>query len=128
MAKAKRIRAPKTRGSGTLTEAAFWSMIRSALRRKSMWWKPLQDVKKQARRDNQSENKRLKYEYQCVLCKNWFPEKLIEVDHIIPAGSLRSGDDLKTFVEKLFCESDGFRVLCEVCHAMVTKEHSDAKT
>lgn len=118
---AKKTRAPKTRGSGTLTESAFWSMIRSALRQKSRWWKPIQDAKRAVRRDNQSENKRLKYEYQCAICKNWFPEKLIEVDHIIPAGSLRSGDDLKTFVEKLFCEMDGLRVLCLECHTQVTK-------
>ena len=33
-------------------------------------------------------NKRQKYEYQCNSCKEWFPEKKINVDHINPAGSL----------------------------------------
>lgn len=125
---AKRIKTPKPRASGTMTESAFWSMIRSALRQKSRWWRPTMDTKKAARRDSQSENKRLKYEYQCAICKGWFPEKEIEVDHIIPAGSLRCGDDLKAFVERLFCEMDGLRVLCEACHAVVTKEYTDAKT
>ena len=31
----KRVRAVKTRNSGTMTESAFWSFIRSALRQKS---------------------------------------------------------------------------------------------
>ena len=28
-----------------MTEAAFWSMIRSALRQKSRWWKPIAECK-----------------------------------------------------------------------------------
>lgn len=122
------IRVPKTRGSNTLTESGFWSMIRSALRQKSRWWKPVTDAKTKARRNNKSTNKRLKYEYQCAICKDWFPDKNIEVDHLIPAGSLRSGDDLKGFVDRLFCEKDGLRVLCKPCHKIVTKEYVDAKT
>lgn len=115
---------PKTRNSGTLTESAFWSMIRSALRQKSRFWKPIYETKNASRRPNQSENKRLKYEYQCTICKNWFPDKEIEVDHIIPAGSLRSGDDLKGFVERLFCEREGLRTLCKQCHLKITKENA----
>lgn len=86
------------------------------------------DAKLVARRDNQSDNKRLKYEYQCSICKEWYPDKNIEVDHLIPAGSLRSGDDLKGFVERLFCEKEGLRVLCKPCHRIVTNENADAKT
>ena len=43
-------RVPRTRNAGTMTEAAFWSMIRSALRQKSRWWKPIAECKKLARR------------------------------------------------------------------------------
>jgi 5-methylcytosine-specific restriction endonuclease McrA len=86
------------------------------------------DAKLAARRNNESDNKRLKYEYQCSICKEWHPDKNIEVDHLIPAGSLRSGDDLKGFVERLFCEKEGLRVLCKPCHRIVTNENADAKT
>jgi hypothetical protein len=59
----------------------------------------------------------MKWEYQCAHCKKWFPEKEIEVDHIVEAGSLRNGDDVKTFIERLFCERDGLQVLCKnTCH------------
>lgn len=113
----------KTRGSGTFSEAGFWGMIRAALRQKSRWWKPVADVKLAARRTNQSANKRLKYEYQCAQCKNWFSDKEVEVDHKIEAGSLRNGDDLKGFVERLFCEKDGLQVLCkDVCHREKTNK------
>lgn len=127
MAKSKKEKVPRTRGSGSLTESAFWSMIRSSLRQKSRWWKPISDAKLKARRNNKSANKRLKYEYQCAICKGWHPDKNIEVDHIIPAGSLRSGDDLKQFVERLFVEKEGLQVLCRECHKIKTSEQNAEK-
>lgn len=99
-----------------MTESAFWSFIRSALRQKSRWWKPIQEVKKAAKRPYKGSNKRQKFEYQCSDCKDWFIEKMVEVDHIVEAGSLKSGDDVKGFIERLFCEKDGLRVLCKPCH------------
>ena len=100
MAKKKVI---KTRNAGTMTEAAFWSFIRSGLRQKSRWWKPITQCKLVSRRDYKGPLKRQKYEYQCNKCKGWFPEKKINVDHIVPAGSLNCAQDLPLFVETLFC-------------------------
>ena len=110
-------RVEKTRCSNTLTESGFWGMIRSTLRQKSRWWLPIAETKKEARRAYTGTNKRQKWEYQCKKCKKWFPEKEIEVDHIIEAGSLRNGDDVKDFIERLFCEKNGLQVLCkDGCH------------
>jgi len=117
----KKPRVPKTRNAGTMTEAAFWSFIRSALRQKSRWWKPITECKTKARRPYRGPNKRQKYEYQCFLCKGWFAEKQINVDHIIPAGSLNCAQDLPGFVERLFCEQENLQVLCETCHDQKTK-------
>jgi len=38
------------------------------------------------------------------------------VDHVRPAGALRSFDDLPGFVARLFCEKEGLQVLCNECH------------
>jgi len=97
---------PKTRNAGTMTESAFWSFIRSALRQKSRWWKPITECKMKARRAYKGTLKRQKFEYQCNSCKQWFPEKKINVDHIVGAGSLNCATDLPGFVERLFCEQD----------------------
>lgn len=118
----KKPRVPKTRNAGTMTESAFWSFIRSTLRQKSRWWKPIKACKEKARRPYRGINKRQKFEYQCNSCKNWFPEKTINVDHIIPAGSLNCAQDLSSFVEKLFCEEDNLQVLCESCHNFKTQQ------
>ena len=117
----------KTRNSGTMTESAFWSFIRSALRQKSRWWKPITECKMKARRPYKGPNKRQKFEYQCNQCKDWFPDKKINVDHICPAGSLNSAQDLPDFIERLFCEVDNLQVLCEKCHNIKTKSEKDAK-
>jgi 5-methylcytosine-specific restriction endonuclease McrA len=112
---------PKTRNAGTMTESAFWSFIRSALRQKSRWWKPITECKMKARRAYKGPLKRQKFEYQCNNCKDWFPEKKINVDHIIGAGSLNCSADLPGFVERLFCEQDNLQVLCTECHDKKTK-------
>jgi len=119
--KAAKPRVPKTRNAGTMTESAFWSFIRSGLRQKSRWWKPITMCKLNAKRIYKGPNKRQKFEYQCNECKQWFPDKIINVDHIVPAGSLNCAADLPGFVERLFCELDNLQVLCTDCHDKKTK-------
>lgn len=124
-AKKKTVRKPrgeKTRAGKTMSEAAYWTFIRSALRQKSRWWPPISQVKQEARRPYVGPNKRQKYEYQCAHCKGWFIEKLINVDHIIGAGALNCGADLDGFVSRLFVEVEGLQVLCQGCHDIKTKQ------
>ena len=120
-AKIPRAKSVKVRNAGTMTESAFWSFIRSALRQKSRWWKPITECKMKARRAYKGPSKRQKFEYQCNTCKSWFPEKQINVDHIVGAGSLNCKEDLPGFVERLFCELDNLQVLCTTCHDEKTK-------
>ena len=117
----------KTRNAGTMTESAFWSFIRSGLRQKSRWWKPITQCKMNARRPYKGPNKRQKFEYQCNSCSKWFPEKKINIDHIMPAGTLRCANDLPGFVERLFCEQDNLQVLCTTCHDAKTKSEKNGR-
>ena len=119
--------APKTRNNGTMTESAFWSFIRSGLRQKSRWWKPITQCKLNAKRTYKGPNKRQKFEYQCNSCKKWFAEKNINVDHIDPAGSLNCANDFPGFVERLFCETDNLQVLCSSCHNTKTQNEKNGK-
>jgi 5-methylcytosine-specific restriction endonuclease McrA len=128
MAKKKRAtKVAKTRNAGTMTESAFWSFIRSGLRQKSRFWKPITQCKMKARRPYKGPLKRQKFEYQCNECEKWFPEKKINVDHIHPAGTLRCANDLPGFVERLFCEIDNLQVLCEACHNVKTQNEKDGR-
>lgn len=64
---------------------------------------------------------RQKWEYQCSVCSNWFPQKNIEIDHIVECGSIRKWEDLTPFAQRLFCGKEGLRVVCKQCHKEITK-------
>lgn len=119
----KKIRVARTRNAGTMTESSFWSMIRSTLRQKSRWWKPIGLCKQMSKRKYTGPKGKTRqlWEYECNQCKQWFAEKNINVDHITPAGSLNCSLDLPGFVERLFCEVDNLQVLCNKCHDKKTK-------
>lgn len=132
--KVTKSRVEKLRNHFTLSEAGFWSLIRSNLRNASRWWKPIAECKKLVKRAYKGKNKSQKWEYQCKHCQEWFMEKEIAVDHIVEAGTLTCGDDLKGFIERLFCEIDGFQVLCnkrfdgkESCHKKKTDGYMKSK-
>ena len=111
----------KTRNANTMSEAAFWGMIRSTLRRRTMYWKPISIAKSKARRPYKGNNTKQKWEYQCAKCKKWWKDKEVEVNHVKEAGSLKCAQDLPNFVENLFAES-GYEVLCKTCHKQHTND------
>lgn len=114
----------KPYNAGTFSEAAFFGWIRSRLRKMSQAWKPIQEVKKAAKRPYIGENKRRKFSYECSKCKNLFSDKEVAVHHIVPAGTLKSFDDIGTFCKNLFVEKNLLILLCDDCH---TKEHEEMK-
>ena len=120
-------RVPRTRNHETMTESAFWGMIRSALRRRTIMWKPVSAAKLLARRKYVGTNKRRKWEYQCAKCKNYFADKEVAVDHIVPAGTLKCSADLPLFVDNLFIEVGGLQVLCNTCHDKKTLKERKKK-
>lgn len=98
------------------TQGKFWSFLRSGLRRCYSRWPPKYEVLVDCKRPYKGEDKRRKFEYQCSDCKKYFKSTAIEVDHIVPAGSLTSFEHLPGFVERLFVGKEGLRVLCKPCH------------
>ena len=115
MRKSRTQRVDRTRAGGEWTEAAFWGFIRSGLRRMSVRWPPRKQCELAARREYDGPIKRQKFEYQCAICGDWKPRKLMQVDHIKPCGQLLSWDDLPVFTQRLFCEADGLQMVCELC-------------
>jgi len=119
-------RVSKHRNANTQSEAAFWGSVRSALRRAFRYWKPATQAKMEARRRYEGSNKRQRWEYKCAACRDWHADKNVQIDHIIPVGSLKSGDDLKGFLERLTPE-DGFQILCRPCHQTKTNKERGKK-
>jgi 5-methylcytosine-specific restriction endonuclease McrA len=120
-----RVKSTKPRNAGTMTESAFWSFIRAALRERTQWWRPRTEAKRLAKRAYIGDNKKRKTSYECNHCKGLFSEKEVEVDHIIPTGTLKCFEDLPKFVKLLFCEVEGLQVLCHECHLLKTKKEKE---
>jgi len=108
--------------NGTMSSSAFFSWLRSRLRKMSQAWKPIQEVKKAAKVPYVGENKRRKFSYKCEKCFELFSDKEVAVHHKIPAGSLKSFEDLPNFCRRLFVEKQGLILLCDNCHS---KEHEE---
>ncbi len=100
-----------------MTEAQFTSFIKSALRSKSRFWKPVSDTIKNARI--------ARGVYVCNVCKQQVPKSImvngkrrnnIICDHIVPVVPPSNGfTDWNTFIENLFCEQDNLQAICLAC-------------
>lgn len=115
---------PKTRASGTMTEAGYRGFVRSMLRKGSMRWKPKNEVKKKARHHVKLPGKtaRLVFHVTCAECNDLVPETESAVDHILPIVDPAIGfESWDKFIENLYCEEEGLQVLCNPCHHKKTQ-------
>lgn len=120
-----RMRTPPFEAYPEWSQAKFFSFIRSALRAKQIRWAPRNLCKQKAKRIYIGDNPRQKYEYQCNHCKEWFPDKMVELNHKVECGSLKDFDDLPGFVERMFCGEDGYEVTCKKCHLEETSRQRE---
>jgi 5-methylcytosine-specific restriction endonuclease McrA len=100
-------------GKRIMTDSFKW--IKRHLEKLSYKWEPRGRAMNKARRISQLADKRTKWQYQCNSCKSWFKGKEVQLDHIIPKG-LYTKKTFFVWLDRLFCETDGFQVLCIVCH------------
>lgn len=113
------------------TTARFFGFIRSGLREKFNRYPPKYECLKQAAETIEDgtyktgpKKGKPKYakRYRCASCEQLFMQKDVQVDHIVPAGSLKSFEDLAGFTERLFCGIEGLQVMCKTCHDIKTKQ------
>lgn len=115
-------RVERTRNHNTETESQHMGKIRSALRNISRWWKPFQ-VALKAASVKCNIGGRVKTLYKCSKCKRMLVRQSMEVNHIVPVGSLKSYADLPGFCERLFVEDISLlEVVCKECHSAITSE------
>jgi 5-methylcytosine-specific restriction endonuclease McrA len=101
------------------SESQYWSTVRSALRSGLKFYPPKLAVLNKAK-THCIDCGRQKWKVQCNNCKEHFKLTEVQVDHITPAGTLLSYEDLPRFVETLYCGEDNLQVLCSKCHRKKT--------
>ena len=111
-------------------ESKLRKFVVEVLRRASFKWKPKSAAKQAAREQVGAHSTgRAKYEYRCRHCGDLFKSKDVQVDHIdpvVPLDGFESGleFDLNEYVLRLYCEKDGFQVLCKPCHSKKSKKEN----
>lgn len=126
---------------GTMSKAEFFSKIRSLLRRGFMFYLPMQKALEMASRPSENKfNLRLKKEFLCAHCSQYFARKDVAIDHIQEVGELNDWDQIVDFIKNLTCEDPAcYQILCksikdkagniihEGCHDKKTQEYRRSK-
>lgn len=102
-----------------MTEPFEW--VKRHIELLSYKWTPRTQAMNKARRKSQLSDKRTKWQYQCAICKEWHKGGEIQLDHIIPKGRY-SKETFFIWLDRLFCDVNGFQVLCVPCHLNKTNK------
>lgn len=90
------------------------------LRRASWRWPPRNQAKNAAKTARNC--------YTCAICKGSFPNKSVNVDHILPVVSTTTGFvDWNVYIDRLYCNLEGFQVLCDDCHDKKTASEREER-
>lgn len=118
-----------SRNGGRWTDARYKAFIVSALRAASRRWPPKYETLQEAYvgQLTNPKTKRVSKHYKCKACKEIYPGKEVQVDHIEPVVSTTDGfTTWDAFIQRLFCEKSGLQVLCSQCHSIKTQKEKDA--
>lgn len=93
------------------------------LRRISIYWRGRNEAYHDARSEvnvgkfkNGKPKKKVLFE--CAHCNDFFDRKEVQADHIEDIAHVNGFTNWEDYITKLFCEKDGFQILCLDCHFM----------
>jgi hypothetical protein len=112
----------RSRNGGQWSEARFTSFIKSALRG-ARWPQKYECIKAAFVEHgiNPATGHKCKL-HKCPECQGLFPQNMMHADHVVPVVGPEGFKTWDLFVERLFCEADGFRALCKPCHKLQTSK------
>ena len=105
------------------------SFIVNTLRKASQRWAPKNEALKRFRVPiGLFKNGNTRYGYRCNICNEKFMRKDIQIDHINPVVSTEGFTTFDDYIERMFCDADGFQTACFSCHDEKTnREKEDRK-
>lgn len=110
------------------TDGRMRSFITSTIRAGFRRYPPKFEVLKMALVGKMENKKtgRIASHYLCAECKGHFPNKEIQVDHILPVVDPKKGFiSWDVFIERLFCTKENLQVLCLKCHKEKSKQERE---
>jgi 5-methylcytosine-specific restriction endonuclease McrA len=112
---------------GEWTAARMTSFIKSALRG-ARWPQKYKAVATAYEKNgiNPKTGRKCKL-HRCAICRDLFPQNGVHADHIVPVVGPEGFVSWDRFIQRLFVDAEGFRVLCKECHGKVTKEEQEER-
>jgi hypothetical protein len=112
----KRLNVERPYCDGTMSKAEFVTFVKNALR-KARWPAKYKCVAKTfvGKGVNPATGHPCKL-HMCPECRGLFPQTGMAADHIISVVGVEGFINWDTFINRLFCNSDGFSALCKACH------------
>lgn len=90
------------------------TFVKGILRRGSFHWKARNEALVLARVERGG--------YLCAMCGGIFKRQQVEIDHILPVVDPKYGfTTLDDYVERLYCDVEGFQIICSACHESKTR-------
>lgn len=65
-------------------------------------------------------HKRTKTAGKCVFCNQIFGKSKLQIDHIIPAGSMTTYAEAPGYLLRLLCSKENMQLTCKPCHDIKT--------
>ena len=72
-------------------------------------------------------NPELKTMFKCSACGENFEQNETQMDHTDPVVDVTGFKDWNTYIERLFCDADGFTCMCKSCHLLKSLDENDQR-
>ena len=102
------------------SQSAFFAFLRGQLRRSWTHYPISRKFKDGLCRTNRNGG-RAKFVGDCAICNATLAKSHLQIDHVIPAGSIVSWETAGQFLKGLFTTSDNMRLVCKPCHHTITQ-------
>lgn len=109
---------------GAWTASRMASFIKSVIRMGSRKWPQKYEALNRALIGKRLDPRtgKMSNRYKCAGCNNLFKATEVQVDHIDPVVSVEDGFiDWNEYIMRMYCEADGFQILCSECHGVKTE-------
>lgn len=60
-------------------------------------------------------------QYTCSTCHGVFGTREVQLDHLVPVVGPDGFVDWNSYIERMFCDEEGFAVVCKPCHQIKTQ-------
>jgi len=74
-------------------------------------------------------SRRIKLFFECAICGRRFPRREVSADHIDPVvDPARGWEGWDIYLERLFCDKEGFQIICSEDHDRKTEKERNVRT